>query len=77
MSSLENCFNLHSFNELNNIDYNKLVSFFNKFLENHKIGENSTFFDIGTNAGSFIKVLQRFNIYKNIHCFEPQSCISK
>jgi hypothetical protein len=76
MSLYTNCFQKHSFEELNNIDESKLRTFMNIFLERHKLNENSNIFDVGTNAGSFIKVLNRLNILKNIHCFEPHPVLS-
>ena len=60
MSSYTNCFQKHSFEELNSIDQDKLRTFMNNFLETHKLNENSNIFDVGTNAGSFIKVLNKF-----------------
>jgi len=76
MSSFSNCFAKHSFEELNSIDHYKLVKFIDKFIEDHKFNENSNIFDIGTNAGSFVKALNRFGIYKNIHCFEPHPVLA-
>lgn len=35
------------------------------------------FFDVGTNVGSFLKILKHFKIYSYIHCFEPHPIISK
>ena len=74
--SYSNCFQKHPFEELNSIDEDKLTRFMNIFLQTHKLNENSNIFDVGTNAGSFIKVLNRFNILKNIHCFEPHPVLS-
>lgn len=64
------CFDKHNFEELNNIDVNMLYNAVS-FYKNKYSNTNGIFFDIGTNAGSFIKVLQHFNIETNIHCFEP------
>jgi len=68
------CFDKHNFEELNNIDvnvlYNSLLFYKNKFSN-----MDGVFFDIGTNAGSFVKVLQYFNVTNNIHCFEPHPVI--
>jgi len=68
-----NCFDKHSFQELNNIDIPVLFNAFNfyKSISNKNKNTNSIFFDVGTNAGSFVKILKMFNIEKNIHCFEP------
>jgi FkbM family methyltransferase len=70
------CFEKHNFNELNNIDINML---YNVMLYHFKLFPNSsqsTYFDIGCNSGSFIKVLQHFKIY-NVHCFEPHPVLSE
>ena len=64
------CFDKHNFEELNNIDIHMLRNAF-LFYKNKFSNTNGAFFDIGTNAGSFVKVLQQFNITTNIHCFEP------
>ena len=45
MSSYTNCFQKHSFEELNSIDQDKLRTFMNIFLETHKLNENSNIFD--------------------------------
>lgn len=76
MDILDKCFEQHSFSELNDIDYNvlhKAVSFYLNKFDN----KESVIFDIGSNAGSFVKVLQSFNITNNIVCFEPHPVISK
>jgi FkbM family methyltransferase len=76
MTSYDNCFEKHSFHELNNIDIDKLTNVFNEFAQHHTIHENSVFIDVGCNAGSFIKVLERFRVTQNIHCFEPHPVLS-
>ncbi len=72
----EDCFEKHSFEDLNNGDlnilYNAIQFYFNKYGNS-----NTTFIDVGTNAGSFIKALSYFNIKDNIHCFEPHPVISQ
>ena len=74
---MERCFEKHNFEELNNIDcgllYNAIQFYKNKF--NNSIGLN--YFDVGCNAGSFVKVLNSVGIKNNIHCFEPHPIISK
>lgn len=42
-----------------------------------KFPSSSVFFDVGCNAGSFVKVLTGFGIYKGIHCFEPHPVLSR
>ena len=70
--ALSQCFDKHSFNELNSIDDSMIFKSLCKaqtiFTD---LFNNGVFFDVGCNAGSFIKVLQAFNIKNNIHCFEP------
>lgn len=63
------CYDKHNFQELNNLDVKMLYNVVG-FCKT-KFTENGVFFDIGSNAGSFIKVLSAFNIKNNIHCFEP------
>ena len=46
MSSYTNCFQKHSFEELNSIDEDKLTIFMNTFLKTHKLHENSNIFDV-------------------------------
>jgi FkbM family methyltransferase len=70
------CFQKHNFGELNNLDVNilyKSILFYKNKFQN--IPE--TIFDVGCNAGSFIKVLKNFNITDNIHCFEPHPYLSE
>lgn len=74
MNQFDNCFEKHSFEELNNTDCDMLHNCVNFYLEKFNV-PNPIIFDIGTNAGSFIKVLKNFNI-NNIHSFEPHPIIS-
>ena len=71
----ERCFEKHNFNELNNLDanilYNTILYYKNKYKNNPEV-----IFDVGCNAGSFIKVLEHINITNNIHCFEPHPYLS-
>jgi FkbM family methyltransferase len=71
------CFDKHNFQELNNIDVRMLYNVFNYHIQKFPIQNNSIYFDVGTNAGSFLKILTHFKIYSNIHCFEPHPVISK
>ena len=76
-TSLQECFDKHSFDELNNIDYDMLdraFTFYNKLFDHNS---DSIYFDIGCNAGSFVKVLKNKGLTNNIHCFEPHPIISK
>jgi FkbM family methyltransferase len=50
---------------------------FNIYTTKYKPSETSVFFDVGCNAGSFVKMLKNKNIYNNIHCFEPHPVLSK
>ena len=72
----DKCFDKHNFNELNNLDYNILNHVVQQFKQYDKITTDPVFFDVGCNAGSFIKVLQNNNYCKNIHCFEPHPKLS-
>ena len=78
ISKFTQCFDKHSFNELNNIDIhtlNNALNFYkNKFPNTYG---NGYFFDVGCNAGSFIKVLEYSNIKNNVHCFEPHPILSE
>ena len=71
------CFEKHNFNELNNIDVRMLYDVLQYHLKLFPESKNGIIFDVGTNAGSFIKVLNHFQIYNNIHCFEPHPILSK
>ena len=73
---LNDCFEKHSFEELNNIDIDILYNGINFYLNKYE-NINTNFFDIGTNAGSFVKALSRVNIKNNIHCFEPHPILSQ
>jgi hypothetical protein len=64
-SHFSQCFDKHNFEELNNLDVNILYEAL-LFYKNKFPNSNGSIFDIGCNAGSFVKVLQRFNIQSNI-----------
>lgn len=70
-----NCFDKHNFNELNNLDYN-ILNYSINFFKKSKGNDDSIFFDVGCNAGSFVKVLENNNFKNNIHCFEPHPKLS-
>lgn len=74
---LKQCFDRHDFQELNNIDVRMLYNVFTHHMRMFPVQNKSVFFDVGTNAGSFLKILQHYKIYSNIHCFEPHPVISK
>ena len=78
---MERCFEKHNFEELNNIDcdllYNAIQFYNNKFNNNNIRNGVGIYFDVGCNAGSFIKILNHVGIKNNIHCFEPHPVISK
>ena len=73
----DHCFEKHDFQELNNIDINMLYQVMLYHLNRFPETKNGVIFDVGTNAGSFIKVLTHMKIFKNIHCFEPHPVLSK
>ena len=73
---MERCFETHSFQELNNIDFKILQNILFHFAKFRKsLNKESVFFDVGTNAGSFIKALNVF-AFSNVHCFEPHPFLS-
>ena len=76
MSVFEHCFEKHSFGELNDIDiqiFHRAIDF---CIRNCNIDQNGHFFDIGSNAGSFVKIAAGYNL-TNMHCFEPHPVISR
>jgi FkbM family methyltransferase len=76
-SIFERCFEKYSFDELNNEDFPMLNYAFQMFLNTYKFDNHKpVIFDIGSNCGSFIKVLKGYNISENIHCFEPHPKLS-
>lgn len=73
---MERCFEKHSFQELNDIDFRILQKVLFHFTNSKKtLNKESVFFDVGTNAGSFIKALDLF-AFPNVHCFEPHPFLS-
>ena len=73
---MERCFEKHSFQELNDIDSNMLQNILLHFATFKKsLDTQSVFFDVGTNAGSFINALDFF-AFPNVHCFEPHPILS-
>ena len=74
---MERCFEKHSFQELNDIDFRilqKILFHFTTFRQS--LNSESVFFDVGTNAGSFIKALDFFS-FPNVHCFEPHPFLAE
>lgn len=76
-SFFERCFEKHGFDELNNIDVGILYHVLKYHFGIYPCETTSVFFDVGTNAGSFVKVLQHVGVTTNVHCFEPHPVISK
>jgi FkbM family methyltransferase len=74
---MERCFEKYSFQELNTIDFKILqeVLFYFK-TSKQSLHPESVFFDVGTNAGSFIKALDLFS-FPNVHCFEPHPLLAE
>jgi FkbM family methyltransferase len=77
MNNYEKCFDQHSLQELNNLDTDKFVHILNLFQGKFTVSDNSIFFDVGCNAGSFVKILKSKFGDKMIHCFEPHPVLSK
>lgn len=71
------CFDKHCFQFLNNIDVQKLNNVLQYHMSLFPRTEEDIVFDVGTNAGSFVKVLTHNKFDKNIHCFEPHPVLSK
>ena len=76
MSHFEECFDRHNFNELNSFDYDMLYNVF-LFYVNRGFRTDGIFLDVGSNGGSFVKVLDSFGLQNNIHCFEPHPIIQQ
>lgn len=76
MSAFENCFDKHSFTELNNLDESMFHVALDFCIRKCNINANGHFFDIGSNAGSFVKIATEYN-FKNMHCFEPHPVLNK
>jgi FkbM family methyltransferase len=77
MSIYEKCFEKHSFNELNCIDidnFDKVLLNFNHIFHND---DGTTIMDVGCNGGSFVRILKKYGVDANIHCFEPHPVLSK
>ena len=62
---------VYGFNFLSNIDVDVHHTMLNKFFELHPNKSNLVIFDVGTNAGSFVKVINTLTSDNEIHCFEP------
>lgn len=77
MSNYDKCFEKHPFNELNNIDVDNFDKLFGKYMNIIRGDKKTVFFDVGCNAGSFIKVLKKLGFENNIFCFEPHPVLSK
>jgi FkbM family methyltransferase len=72
---LNKCYNECSFDELNNFDCEMLYMTLNYIMPKIK-NERGYFFDVGCNAGSFIKALAILKKTENIHAFEPHPILS-
>ena len=74
---MNRCFEKHPFEELNSIDYNMLYTTVKLYLTKFPSTGKHIFFDIGCNAGSFVRVLKDIGITQYIHCFEPHPVLSQ
>ena len=78
MSNYEKCFEKHSFTELNHIDVEKFNTLLQKYNPAfHNDNNKTVIFDVGCNAGSFIKMLEHYGIEDTVHCFEPHPVLAK
>jgi FkbM family methyltransferase len=70
---LKRCFEKHSFHELNTID----VDIITRALRLCPLGSSDVVFDVGTNAGSFVRaLLAEHPDMTNVHCFEPHPILA-
>jgi FkbM family methyltransferase len=70
---LKRCFEKHSFQELNAIDLDIIT----RALRLSSFDSGSVIFDVGTNAGSFVRAIQHVNPnVLNLHCFEPHPILA-
>ena len=58
MDNYKKCFDKHPLHELNDIDVYKFDTILNIFINKFGFNEESVFFDVGCNAGSFIKIVK-------------------
>ena len=79
--NLEKCFEKHPFEELNDLDVYSIAAALQYVFKRLSISKETlpqvAFLDVGCNAGSFVKVLQKMGVTTNIHCFEPHPVLSK
>jgi FkbM family methyltransferase len=75
LQKFDRCFEKHNFNELNNLD-SRMLDYTTKLFKQNNKNPSPIFFDVGCNAGSFVKVLQYNGYVRNIHCFEPHPKLS-
>ena len=73
---LNRCFEKHSLQELNSIDIDKLRAIF-KFVLQTCDWKGEPIFDVGCNAGSFVRVVKETLPYASIQAFEPHPVLSK
>ena len=73
----ERCFEKHDFQELNSLDYSILNHCIANIFKSYSKSSNPCFFDVGCNAGSFVKVLSNNMYTQHIHCFEPHPHLSE
>lgn len=74
---MNKCFDKHSFAELNMIDsgmFKDALNMTNDIFHFDK--ESGVFVDVGSCAGSFVRVLGMLGYMKNIHCFEPHPTLA-
>jgi FkbM family methyltransferase len=62
--------------KIDELNISTLHRAFNFYLNNFYCYTDCIFIDIGSNTGNFVKVLKRFDIKNNIHCFEPNNVSS-
>jgi FkbM family methyltransferase len=74
---LNRCFEKHSFQDLNSYDSEMLRNMICRTIELFPDSVDGVFFDVGCNAGSFVKALQTLRIRDNIHCFEPHPVLAQ
>lgn len=68
---------VYNFSMLEGMDSNVHIEMLDKFSNISKKKENLIFFDVGSNAGSFIKVVKNQNINCDLHAFEPHPTLNQ
>jgi FkbM family methyltransferase len=74
---LDNCFEKHPYSELSHIDLGMLATAVRRAVSMNKPAGTFVCFDVGTNAGSFVRAAKSLGVPTSIHCFEPHPVLAK